>query len=91
MNTVKFDQSELDKIKSLQDKYQELVVMFGRLNIDKILLDRSMKMFAEAEERAKQEFANMQKDESALMESLSAKYGNGVLSLKDGTFTPDNK
>ena len=88
---MKFDQSELDKIKSLQDRYQESLIVFGRLNIDRLNLEESIKMLSEAESRAKEDFFKLQKEESDLVDSLSSKYGNGVLSLKDGTFSPDSK
>lgn len=88
MNTQKFSEEDINSIKSLQSKYQEKLIFFGQLTLERLSIEQSIKNLAEVENKAKSEYLELQKEEESLIESLSSKYGDGVLNLKDGTFTP---
>jgi len=86
--TKKFTEEELSSIKSLQQRYQEKLMLFGQLTLERISIDQAIKSVNEAENKARQEYLSLQEEESKLIETLSSKYGDGSLNLKDGTFTP---
>ena len=89
-NVIKFTNEEMDSIRKLQQSYQEKVIVFGQLNIERMAIERSIKELNEAENKLREEYLQLQTDETKLLSDLSSKYGDGNLSLKDGTFTPKN-
>ena len=92
MNTTqKFSEEDIEAIKQLQTKYQEKFIQFGQLSIERFAVEESIKSLDKMEISLKEEYLKLQADESKLIESLGAKYGDGVLSLKDGTFTSSSK
>ena len=90
-NTQKFSDEDIEAIKQLQSKYQEKFVQFGQLSIERFSVEEAIKSLDKTEIQLKEEYLRLQEDESKLIESLGAKYGDGVLSLKDGTFTSSSK
>lgn len=91
INTQKFSDEDIEAIKQLQSKYQEKFVQFGQLSIERFSVEESIKSLDKTEIQLKEEYLRLQEDESKLIESLGTKYGDGVLSLKDGTFTSSSK
>ena len=89
-NVIKFTNEEMESIKKLQQAYQEKVIVFGQLNIERISIEQAIKELNEAENKLREEYLQLQTDETKLLSDLSSKYGDGNLSLKDGTFTPKN-
>ena len=90
-NPIKFSAEEIDSIKSLQSRYQDSLIKFGQLNLERFAIEEAIKNQSKLEQEAKEEYLKLQTDESKLIESLGTKYGDGTLSLKDGTFTPVTK
>jgi len=88
---IKLTQEELDELRTIQTTYQEKTFSFGQLYIDKLNLVERQKDIDIAEDKIKQELIDTQKKEQAWMDKVSTKYGDGNLSLKDGTFTPTQK
>ncbi len=88
---IKFTQEELDGLGKIQSKYQENTYRFGQLYLDKLDLDEKFKLLTEAESSLKNNFLEIQKEEEAWLNSITTKYGEGSLSLKDGTFIPSKK
>jgi hypothetical protein len=86
--TKRFTDEEILSIKTLQQKYQDKLILFGQLNLERLAIEKAIKDLSEAETTARKEYADLQSEEEVLLESLSSKYGNGSLNLKDGTFTP---
>jgi hypothetical protein len=90
-DTVKLTQEELDELKAIQSIYQEKTYSFGQLYIDKLNLSEKLKEIDSIEATLKQDLIEAQKKEQNWMDKISSKYGDGNLSLKDGTFTPVKK
>jgi len=88
MNSIKLEESELLSLQTIQSRYQEKVFQFGQFYLERIALDEKIKNLADVENKAKEEFAVIQQDEQKWMNDIASKYGDGNLSLKDGTFTP---
>jgi len=89
-NVIKFTNEEMESIKKLQESYQEKLIMFGQLNIERISIEQAIKELNETENKLREEYLQLQSDENKLISNLSSKYGDGSLSLKDGTFKPKN-
>jgi len=91
MNSKKFSEDDINSIKTLQSKYQEKILYFGQLTLERLSIEQAIKNLNEEENKAKLEYLELQKEEEVLIETLSSKYGDGSLNLKDGTFTPSVK
>ena len=74
-------------IETYQNKYQEKVLQFGQFYLERMSLDERIKQLADVESKTKEEFLEIQKEEQQWMEQIANKYGDGNLSIKDGTFT----
>jgi len=90
-DAIKFTQDELDSLAKIQTRYQENTFRFGQLYLDKLSLDEKFKQLTESETSLKNNFLEIQKEEETWLSSITAKYGEGSLSLKDGTFIPTKK
>ena len=69
-----FDEKELNQLKELRSKMNQITIQFGQLSINKIKLE-------ESQDKLEQQEINLDK-------SLSNKYGKGTINLETGTFTP---
>lgn len=87
-NTIKLQDSELQALQTIQTRYQEKVFQFGQFYLERIALDEKIKTLSDAEAKAKEEFVEIQQAEQNWMNEIASKYGDGSLSIKDGTFTP---
>ena len=85
---IKLNEVELTELTTIQTKFQEKVVQFGQLYLDKLILDEKIAQLYTFEESLKKELEEIKTSEKQWIDSIAAKYGNGNLSLKDGTFTP---
>jgi hypothetical protein len=85
---IKLKEEELQSLQSIQNRYQEKIFQFGQFYLERLNLDEKIKQLSDAENKAKEEFLLVQKDEQKWLNDISLKYGDGTLSLKDGTFIP---
>ena len=76
-----FDEKELNQLKELRSKMNQITIQFGQLSINKIKLE-------ESQDKLKNELASLEQQEINLAKSLSNKYGKGTINLETGTFTP---
>ena len=81
MSEIKFTKEELEKINSIQSKYEEYSSLLGRLELESIALNVR-------KEGVKVEVENLQKSEIDLAADLKKKYGDGILNPQTGIFTP---
>ena len=90
-DAIKFSQEELDELKKIQSGYQSSTFSFGELYLEKLNLDERSKQVLELEGKLKNEFVALQQAEKTWLNKITEKYGEGNLSLADGTFTPTKK
>ena len=88
---IKFTQQELDSLKKIQLSFQENIMSFGQLYLDKMTLDAKIKELSQVESNLRTTYEKIQKDEDEWLNSITTKYGEGALNLKDGTFIPNPK
>lgn len=90
-DAIALKQEELDELKKIQSKYQEKLYLFGQLYLERIAFDEKLKQLSDAEAKAREEYLEIQKEEQAWVNKIAETYGDGSLSLADGTFTPAKK
>jgi predicted nuclease with TOPRIM domain len=72
---------ELTSLKDLKNKYNQVSLNLGRIEIEFISL-------SEDKEKLKTEFNNLKNQELSLVEQMKVKYGEGTISLETGEFLP---
>lgn len=87
-DTIKFTDHEVTEVRFLQNKFQEKLIKFGQIQLEMIELEDRISQLKDEQIRMKNEYISMQRSEQELMDKLTAKYGEGSLNLKEGTFTP---
>jgi hypothetical protein len=86
---IKFTQEEMDEVFTLQQDYNEVLLTIGKIELERMSLQKRMKDIEEAKEKLTTEkFGEFEVREKLFLEKITTKYGEGSLSLKDGTFTP---
>lgn len=86
-NVTKFTEEELKETQNLQSKFQENIVLFGQIYIEKLEIESKIADITEVEKKAREDYVKLLKDNQTFSETLFQKYGEGKLNLKDGTFT----
>lgn len=87
--SIKLQQDELQTLSNIQNRYQEIIIKFGQLYIDKLELDLKIKQLSDAENQTRDLYTQTQVEEKSWIDKIAEKYGDGNLSIKDGTFTPN--
>lgn len=90
-DTIKFTEQEMQSIAKLQSDYQQSIYALGQLDLEKTDLDQQLSQIKEQRDKVYENWKNIQNQENELLNSLSQKYGDGSLNLKDGTFKPIQK
>ena len=76
-----FTKQELNELKNLRDRIDEISFQFGHLSIQKIKLE-------EQESTLKNKLKSIEKEETTIAKKLTDKYGKGSIDLETGTFAP---
>jgi uncharacterized protein YlxW (UPF0749 family) len=79
-NQIKLSQEELQSLKSLQEKQNQLVVKFGQLEYEIQSLELQ-------KETAIDQLNELKKEEELIGNQLTQKYGNGSIDVESGFFT----
>jgi hypothetical protein len=87
-NVTKFTDQEMQSIGQLQAKYQQKIFELGQLELAKLELQQEQDNWDASRKQVLEDWKKIQGEENNLLQQLSQKYGDGVLSLKDGTFKP---
>lgn len=97
-NVVKFTTEELETIKNLQQKYYQKTMVFGQIQLERFGVNETIKdlqknlsKLDDAEEKTKQEYLTVQKEETDFLTKITDKYGEGSLNMENGTFAPTPK
>jgi len=79
-NQIKLSQEELQSLKLLQEKQNQLVVKFGQLEYEIQSLELQ-------KEKAIDQLNKLKKEEELIGNQLTQKYGNGSIDVESGFFT----
>jgi len=87
---VKFTQDELDKIQEFQQRYLNIQMGFGQIEIMNMRLNTQMSDLDTAAENLRTDLVNTQEEERVFIEEVNKIYGPGVLNPETGVFTPND-
>ena len=87
-DVIKFTESEMQSIAKLQSDYQQNIYMLGQIDLEKTDLEQQLQELQNKRNEIFENWKKLQQEESNILNSLSQKYGDGSLNLKDGTFKP---
>jgi hypothetical protein len=79
-NQIKLSQEELQLLKLLQEKQNQLVVKFGQLEYEIQNLELQ-------KETAIDQLSKLKEEEELIGNQLTQKYGNGSIDIESGYFT----
>jgi len=85
---AKFTKDELEQIKDLQVKYAQATDAFGRLRVQRMMLNQQMDQLEDADLKLENDYTDNQKSEQELVQTLNDKYGPGSLDINTGEFIP---
>jgi pentose-5-phosphate-3-epimerase len=78
----KFTEEEMKKVQEIKNKYNDITINLGQLEMDGMLIN-------EQKDKLKEEYVNTRKAEVAYAKVLSDKYGLGTLDIETGVFIPE--
>ena len=77
----KFAPEDLNKLRSLQTKIDQIIIQLGQLSLQKHQIE-------ESESNLKEEISKLKSEEQQLANEFTTKYGKGTLDIKSGDFSP---
>jgi hypothetical protein len=80
-NKIILTSEEIQKIKEFQEKNQELVIILGQIELQKLNLDIS-------KDQIKQQMIKTNEEQFLLSEELQSKYGEGQIDIENGLYLP---
>lgn len=86
----RFTQEELDQIRSLQTKYNEIGIQLVQLKLARKNAQEYLKQLDEQEEELTKELVEADRSEKTLAQNFSDKYGAGSLDMDTGLFVPNS-
>ena len=87
----KFTQEELDQIRSLQTKYNEIGIQLVQLKLAKKSAKEYIEQLEEQEEQLTNQIVEANQSEKQLAQEFSEKYGVGSLDMDTGEFVPNTE
>jgi hypothetical protein len=87
-NKQKFTEEDMTKLKGLQDRFNNIVLQFGQIDIEIIKNKTELDRLTELKTQLENDFRTLKADERALADELTKKYGAGILDPRTGEFTP---
>jgi hypothetical protein len=85
----KFSEEEIDKLKSMQDRFNNIVLQLGQINIEIIKVHEELVRLQELKTKLEDDYKKLRAEEVSLSVELSKKYGSGILNPDTGEFTPE--
>lgn len=90
-NVIKFNEEEMQLIAELQSKYQQKIFELGQNELAYLDTKQQLEEIEGIKKQILDAWGGVQQEEAKLLESLSEKYGDGILNIKDGTFKPSTQ
>ena len=81
METKKLQETEIQQLKLIQQKNQDILLEFGQIELIKLELKSRV-------QNAKAFLEELREEENTLSEYLQSTYGKGSVNLDKGEFTP---
>tara|TARA_R100001594_G_scaffold139074_1_gene183173 strand:- start:909 stop:1199 length:291 start_codon:yes stop_codon:yes gene_type:complete len=88
MEKIKIEEKELTEIKELRQENSRMMMEFGKLKMDIILVGARLDEMVKREDDMTAKFKGNQTKEAKIADKLKKKYGDGTINLDEGVFTP---
>lgn len=88
----KFSNEDMAKLKELQDRFNNIILQFGQVDIEIIKNKTELDRLANLKLKLEEDFKILKTDEHTVANELTKTYGAGILDPRTGDFTPqENK
>jgi hypothetical protein len=88
--TRKLDKEHLEEIQSLQEAFAKNANIIGNIAIETYSVKQQLEQLDAEQSKYLDEFERLRQEESALIDKMRERYGEGQINIAQGTFTPDN-
>jgi predicted transcriptional regulator len=85
--TRKLDKEHLEEIQTLRDAFTKNSTILGNLTIEQHVIEQQLEQIKQEKENLLNAFAQLQQQESELIDKMRERYGDGQINIADGTFT----
>jgi TolA-binding protein len=86
--TKKLDKEHIDSIQELQQRFAQNRSWIGTVSIDIKYLEQQLDAQQRRLDELYRQYEQLQEQESVLLDTLKARYGDGEINIETGTFTP---
>lgn len=88
---ITFSEEEIGKIKQLQNDYLMATNELGQVELERTMLIDRLNSIDEIKKSVLNKFNELRAAEQDIVKELNEKYGDGMLDIQTGTFTPSPK
>ena len=88
MTAKKLDKEHVDSITNLREQFQQNTLEIGSVSIELQFLETQKSSLEQRKTTLMNQFVQLREQETALIDSLKERYGDGSINITDGTFTP---
>ena len=85
---IQLTKEEIDNINDIGNSYRNTVMKFGEIQLERLEVQQLIENITQREEKLISGINELKTKEKNAINSILEKYGEGSLSLKDGTFIP---
>lgn len=86
--TRKLDKEHVDQIMELRDAFAKNSQTLGNIYLEEYAVKQRLELLESERAKYVQQFAELQKQEQSLIETMRERYGDGEINIQNGTFTP---
>ena len=87
MSVIKLQEEELQTLKEIQTKNNEIIVNLGTLDLDIDALTTNLESLKERRKNLRNDFKDLKAKHAKVGQDLTEKYGEGNIELETGEFT----
>jgi len=86
--TRKLDKEHLDEIQALREAFVKNSSALGNIAIELHVVMQQQEQLEQEQQNQLQQFETLRQQESALLQKMRTRYGDGQINISEGTFTP---
>jgi hypothetical protein len=86
--TRKLDKEHLDEIQALREAFVKNSSALGNIAIELHVVTQQQAHLEQEQQNQLQQFETLRQQESALLQKMRTRYGDGQINISEGTFTP---
>ena len=87
--TRKLDKEHLEEMQALRESFARNANILGNIAIEMYATRKQLEQLETEQTTYLQDFERLQQEETALIQTMRERYGDGQINIADGTFTAD--